>query len=113
MMKQPKTLLVTGLAALAAAGVVTMARSQNPNLAAIASFDADGSLGLPQGYRHWVHVGTRLKPIGINILDGLPTKTPEIFNAYVEPHAFTLFRKTGRWPDGTQIVKEFSAERIG
>jgi hypothetical protein len=60
-----------------------------------------------------VHIGTRLKPIGINILDGLVTKAPEIFDAYVEPRAFTLFRKTGRWPDGTQIVKEFSAVRVG
>jgi hypothetical protein len=31
----------------------------------------------------------------------------------VEPRAFALFRKTGQWPDGTQIVKEFSAVRIG
>ena len=112
-MKQLRTLVVTGLAALAAAGLVTIARSQNPGSAAVASFNADGSLNLPTGYRHWVHIGTRLKPIGINILDGLPTKTPEIFNAYVEPHAFTLFRKTGRWLDGTQIVREFSAVRVG
>ena len=49
----------------------------------------------------------------INILDGKVTKTPEIFNAYVEPRAFSAFEKTGIWPDGTQIVKEFSAVRIG
>ena len=113
MMKQLRTFVITSLAAVAGAGLVTMARSQNPSSAAVASFNVDGSLNLPRGYRHWVHIGTRLKPIGINILDGLPTKTPEIFNAYVEPHAFTLFRKTGRWPDGTQIVKEFSTVRVG
>ena len=96
MMKQLRTFVITSLAAVAGAGLVTMARSQNPSSAAVASFNVDGSLNLPRGYRHWVHIGTRLKPIGINILDGLPTKTPEIFNAYVEPHAFTLFRKTGR-----------------
>ena len=110
MMKQPKTLLVTGLAALAAACVVTMARSQNPGSAAAASFNNDGSLNLPLGYRQ---VPGPTQADRINILDGLPTKTPEIFNAYVEPHALTLFRRTGRWPDGTQIVKEFSAIRVG
>jgi hypothetical protein len=113
MMKQLRTLVIIGLAVVAATGLVTIARSQNPGSAAVASFNADGSLNLPTGYRHWVHIGTRLKPIGINILDGLLTKTPEIFNAYLEPHALTLFRKTGRWPDGTQIVKEFSAVRVG
>ena len=55
------------------------------------------------------HVSSR----GINILDGLPTKTPEIFDACAEPRAFALFRKTGQWPDGTQIVKKLSAVRIG
>lgn len=113
MMKQLRVLVITGLTAVTATDLVTIARPQNPNSAAVASFNVDSSLNLPRGYRHWVHIGTRLKPIGINILDGLPTKTPEIFNTYVEPHALALFHKTGRWPDGTQIVKEFSAVRIG
>jgi|ERR1700733_1508956 hypothetical protein len=112
-MKQWSTFVITGLTVVTAAGLVTAARSENPGSATLASFDAHGSLNLPRGYRHWVHIGTRLKPIGINILDGQVTKTPEIFNAYVEPRAYTRFRRTGRWPDGTQIVKEFSAVRVG
>ena len=78
-----------------------------------AFFNADGSVNLPTGYRQWFHIGTRFKPVGINILDFLPTKTPEIFNAYVEPKAMNVFEATGKWPDGTQIVKEFSTVKTG
>ena len=96
-----------------AVGLAGLARSQDTPLPKRALFDPDGRVNLPVGYRRWVHIGTRLKPIGINILDGLPTKTPEIFNAYVEPGAFAAFEATGRWPDGAQIVKEFSAVEVG
>ena len=78
-----------------------------------AAFDHNGDAVLPAGYRQWQHIGTRYKPDGINILDGLPAKTPEVLNAYVEPGAFSAFEKTGTWPDGTQIVKEFSAVKVG
>lgn len=78
-----------------------------------ASFNDDGSANLPTGYRQWWHVGTRLKPDGISIFDGLPLKAPEFFNSYVEPSAFQAFQKTGVWPDGTQIIKEVSAIQIG
>jgi hypothetical protein len=51
------------------------------------SFTADGSAIRPVGWRQWVHIGMRYKPIGLNILDQKLTKTPEILNAYVEPSA--------------------------
>jgi hypothetical protein len=77
-------------------------------------FNSNGDVNIPVGYRQWSHVGTRYKPTGgINILDGLPTKTPEILNAYVEPGALASFLASGQWPDGTQIVKEFSAVQVG
>jgi hypothetical protein len=40
-----------------------------------APFAADGSATLPIEWRQWVHVGTRYKPIGLNILDQKLTKT--------------------------------------
>jgi hypothetical protein len=78
-----------------------------------ASFNADGSVKLPVGYRQWTHVGTRLKPDGISIFDGLPLQAPELLNAYVEPGAMAVFERTGQWPDGTEIVKEASAIETG
>jgi hypothetical protein len=78
-----------------------------------AHFNADGTVQLPVGYRQWYHVGTRFKPVGISILDGMETKTPEVLNAYVEPRAMAAYQATGAWPDGTQMVKEFSAVKVG
>lgn len=78
-----------------------------------ASFNPDGSVNRPIGYRHWYHASTRLKPDGNSILDGLPIRTPEFLNTYIEPSALAAYRKTGEWPDGAQLVKEFSVIKTG
>ncbi len=78
-----------------------------------ARFAADGSVTRPIEWRQWVHVGTRYKPVGLNILDQKLTKTPEILNAYVEPSAMAVYNQTGQWPEGSQIVKEFTAVQVG
>jgi hypothetical protein len=78
-----------------------------------ARFTSDGSAIRPMGWRQWVHVGTRYKPIGLNILDQKLTKTPEILNAYVEPGALEAYERTGQWPEGTQIAKEFTVVQVG
>ena len=108
-----RTIGVAAVLSLGGAGLFSLARSEGVPPPARASFTDDGRVNLPVSYRQWVHIGTRLKPVGISILDGLLTKTPEIFNAYVEPGAFAIFEATGQWPDGTQIVKEFSAAKVG
>jgi hypothetical protein len=90
-------------------GTTFGAKCQDAGAIVRADFNTDGSVNLPVGYRNWTHVGTRIKSIGINILDGLPTKGPELLNAYVEPSAMAAFETTGKWPDGAQLVKEFSA----
>lgn len=89
------------------------AKSYDADAVVRAAFGPNGSVNLPIGYRNWTHVGTRIKSIGTNILDGLPTKGPELLNAYVEPSAMAVFERTGKWPDGAQIVKEFSALKTG
>lgn len=79
-----------------------------------AHFNAKGEALLPVGYRQWVHVGTRDNAQGkVSIIDGKPAPTPEVLNAYVEPRAFAAYQKTGEWSDGSQMVKEFSAVRVG
>lgn len=107
-------LILTGLATLAAYSA-TPPSSTGPDLRAIAqaNFNPDGSVNIPVGYRQWVHVGTRVKLDGINILDGKVPPTPEMFDTYVEPSAFAAYQKTGQWPEGAQLVKEFSAIRVG
>jgi hypothetical protein len=78
-----------------------------------AVFDKDGSLHLPDGYRQWEHVGTRIKPDGRSVLDGSQITTPQVMDTYVAPAAFEVFKKSGTWPDGTQIVKEISLVKTG
>jgi hypothetical protein len=78
-----------------------------------AIFSTDGSVQLPSSYRRWQHVGTRVKTSGNSVLDGSKIVVPQVMNAFVEPNAFEEFRRTGQWPEGTQIVKEFSTLKTG
>lgn len=88
------------------------AMSQAPVIHRV-TFHQDGSIQIPVGYRQWSHVGTRYKSSGTNLLDGARLTVPQIMNAYVEPSAMAAYAKNAVWPDGTQIVKEFSEIRIG
>ena len=107
----------TGLLVMICISIVTTygvaAQANDLPKIARANFTSDGSVMIPVEYREWSHVGTRVNSGGINILDGLPIKAPEILNAYVEPSAMAAFQKTGKWPNGTQIVKEFSSIAVG
>jgi hypothetical protein len=81
--------------------------------AAPAVFNQDGSVQLPTGYRRWQHVGARVKTSGNSVLDGSKIVVPQVMDAYVEPEAFESYRRTGKWPEGTRIVKEFSSIKTG
>lgn len=73
-------------------------------------YNEDGSMNRPEGYRRWVTVGSTVLPKGeINIIDKKPAKSAEELQVFVEPAAFDIYMKTGVWPDGTRIVKEFIA----
>lgn len=96
----------------ASAGVLMLAtiglpsQTLRPQQSSEASFEQDGSVRLPSHYRQWANVGTRYKVGGMNILDGTPVKIPQVLNTYVEPSALDYYKRTGKWPDGAQIVKE-------
>ena len=108
------TALAAATLATLSAAAMSIGRAQSePSGVNRARFTPDGSAIRLVGWRQWVHVGTRYKPIGLNILDQKLTKTPEILNAYVEPSAMAIFEGTGRWPEGAQIAKEFTAVRVG
>jgi len=78
-----------------------------------ASFQTDGSVNLPTDFHHWVHVGTFVKESGINIFDNSKIDAPLIGNSYIEPSAYRYFMATGKWADGSQIVKEFTVAENG
>lgn len=75
--------LSTGIliAALFATNAMYGASSHKGSAVVRANFRPDGQVVLPVGYRQWRHVGTRYEPDGLNILHGLPAKTPEVLNA--------------------------------
>ena len=67
------------------------------------SFTAGGELERPTGYREWIYVGTPLTPNDLN--DG-KAAFPEFHNVYLEPSAWQTWKRTGKFPDGTIIIKE-------
>lgn len=63
---------------------------------------------IPEEYRSWEHVGTRLSVGGTNILDNSKIDGGMFLNIYADPVSFQIFKRSGEWPDGTVLVKEFS-----
>lgn len=67
------------------------------------TFISDTEIKVPEGYREWVFVGAPLTP---NALNGGAAAFPEFHHTYIEPGAYAEFKKTGVFPEGTQMVKE-------
>ena len=78
---------------------------------AIAAVDADwkpkwttdGKLKLPKNYREWVYLGSPLTPNALN--DG-KAGFPEYHNVYMHPEAYKIYKTTGKFPEGTILLKE-------
>jgi hypothetical protein len=68
------------------------------------TFNDNGELLRPDvSYREWVYVGTPLTP---NDLNPPEANFPEFHNVYIHPSDFDHWKRTGRFPDGTVLVKE-------
>ncbi|WP_295635145.1 cytochrome P460 family protein [Novosphingobium sp.] len=95
-------LLVVGAVALAAAGAETLARSTAPPGAV--AYTADGRAMLPANYRDWVFLTSGLD---MTYAEPAAVVTSHMFdNVFVDPAALATFRRSGRWPEGTVLVKE-------
>jgi hypothetical protein len=68
-------------------------------------FTADGKLKLPTGYRNWVYVGAAVTP---NDLNGGRALFPEFHSVYIDPESFAQYAKTGKYRDGTVVIKELA-----
>lgn len=66
-------------------------------------FDEQGNLVRPEGYRSWIFVGSEVTP---NDLNNGHADFPEFHIVYINPSSFNEYKKTGKFPDGTTIVKE-------
>ena len=69
----------------------------------VAQFDSEGNLLRPTGYREWVFIGTPLTP---NDMNGGMAPFPEFHAVYIDPDSWVHYKKTGKFQDGTILVKE-------
>ncbi|HVT28556.1 MAG TPA: cytochrome P460 family protein [Lacipirellulaceae bacterium] len=77
-----------------------------PSTAPRIEFTAEGKLKLPTGFRHWMYVGASVTP---NDLNGGAALFPEFHSVYIDPESFAHYEKTGKYRDGTVVVKELAS----
>lgn len=109
---QKKGLIVVamiGLAALVFRGTVPEAETAfaaDPAIKKVfkaAEYNAKGQLIRPQDHREWVFVGAPVTPNDMN--DG-KAAFPEFHNVYIDPTSFAAYKQTGKFAEGTVILKE-------
>ena len=66
----------------------------------------NGELARPTGYREWVYVGTPVTP---NDMNNGKAPFPEFHNVYIDPTSWAHWKKTGKFRDGTILMKELVA----
>jgi hypothetical protein len=73
-------------------------------------FDEQGNLIQPkdQVWRSWIYVGTPVTP---NDLNPPAAPFPEFHNVYIDPKAYKHYKKTGKFPQGTVLIKELVSVR--
>jgi hypothetical protein len=104
-----KVLVVAvGVLALSAIGTVVFAQRQQTSTALVRQrylpeYTKEGDLILPKNFNEWVFVGSPLTP---NALNGGKANFPEYHNVYIEPGSYEIYKKTGKFPEGTIFFKE-------
>ena len=73
---------------------------------AAATFDGKGNLLQPKDYREWIHVGTPVTP---NELNPPEAGFPEFHNVYIDPASWKHYKQTGKFRDGTILIKELTS----
>ena len=75
--------------------------------------DGSGSISLPKDFRgNWIHLGTWVATSKAPVPGAESAQTTPgagLHDVYTQPESVKAYQKTGRWPDGTVIVKEVRA----
>jgi hypothetical protein len=95
--------VIAGLSYVLTGAAEPPASAQPKAPAALVEFTADGKLKQPVGYRNWVYVGTPVTP---NDMNGGEAPFPEFHAVYMDPESFAHYEKTGKFRNGTVMVKE-------
>ena len=71
----------------------------------VVKFNEKGELIQPENFewRSWIYVGTPVTP---NSLNPPEAAFPEFHNVYIDPESFKHYSKTGKFRDGTVLIKE-------
>ncbi len=95
--------VITASLLLVLSHATTINAEEQPSSQAYAHFNLSGELIRPSGYREWIYIGTPLTP---NDMNNGKAAFPEFHNVYIDPASWGHWKKTGKFPDGTLIVKE-------
>lgn len=78
------------------------------NALAAPKYTAAGELVAPMDYREWVFLTSGVNMNYSDTPSGMDHAMVD--NVFVDPASWQAFKKTGRWPEGTMLVKE---NRVG
>ena len=67
------------------------------------SINEKGDLIKLEGYREWIYVGAPVTP---NDMNNGKAPFPEFHNVYIDPASYKNWKKTGKFREGTILVKE-------
>ena len=67
-------------------------------------FTAANELMRPADFREWMFVTSGLGMTYNEVVTGVPVRTPNFTNVYVNPSAYRSFAKTGQWPEKTMFM---------
>jgi hypothetical protein len=97
-----KSIKSIALGCVVATALISTNAMANDSIGA-AIFNDKGELKLPVDFRKWVFIGAPLTPHGLN--NG-KAGFPEFHHVYVNPDAYSVYERTGEFPEGTVITKE-------
>ena len=93
---------VTLTAVVLAIGIAASADAKRK----FAMYNGKGELMMPKEYRQWVFVGAPVTP---NDMNNGKAAFPEFHDVYIDPASFAAYNKTGKFPDGTMLIKELAS----
>lgn len=103
MITKSKFFVLSLVVAAISIAVVTKGGDSIPQATSAAQWNDKDQLLQPINYREWIFVGTPVTPNDMN--DG-SAAFPEFHNVYIAPLSWAEYKKTGKFPEGTVMVKE-------
>ena len=100
---------IAGLIFILARAGAPIAGAEPAARGAVVEFTPDGKLKRPVGYRNGCTSAQSVTP---NDLNGGKALFPEFHAIYIDPESFAEYEKTGKFRDGTVLVKELSSVGI-